>query len=70
MRKITINNLQSVVAHLKAIHEKESEYERNREAIIPEELCDDGELLETDRLVDDLQALDNIITMLESLADR
>jgi hypothetical protein len=70
MRKITINNLQSVVAQLKAIHEKESEYERNREAIIREELCDDGELSETDRLVDDLQALDNIITMLESLADR
>jgi hypothetical protein len=70
MRKITINNLQSVVAQLKAIHEKDSEYERNREAIIPEELCNDGELSETDRLVDDLQALDNIITMLESLADR
>jgi hypothetical protein len=70
MRERTILRLQAHVKALRIIHEDENEFCHRRGNIIPEELCDDESLAETDRLVDDLQSLENIITMLDGLSDR
>jgi hypothetical protein len=74
MRKRTIIRLQVRQGHLEtarqglqAILEDERDYHRRREDIIPEALCDDEALAETERLGEQLIILENIIAVLDNI---
>ena len=74
MRKRTISRLQArqgqleaILQALQVIFADESDYHRQREDIIPEELCDDEALAETERLGEQLVTLENTIRSLGDL---
>jgi hypothetical protein len=74
MRKRTIIRLQARQGQLEAerqalqeILDDESHYHRSREDIVPEELCDDEALAETERLGEQLAILENIISALNNI---